>query len=295
MDLTLSFKQTFDAMKRDKNILDFDDIEHFALSILVKAEEDGRCVPTETALEYRSYFHEILIDEYQDSNLVQEYILSCISGEDEGRYNRFMVGDVKQSIYKFRLARPELFLEKYEAYADAVHDNIEITAEKIDLHQNFRSRKEVLNSTNKVFEQIMGKDVGGIIYDDLAALHEGAVYPVRAMSGVEGESDERAAAVSVDQTDNPNDTELLLYQTGEKPEDISNKEQEAYGVALKIKELMRTFQVTDRESGAFRKLAYSDIVILLRTVSGWDEVFKRVLEEEGIPVHMTSQIGRAHV
>lgn len=291
VDLTLLFKQTFDAMKRDKNILDFDDIEHFALSILVKAEEDGRCVPTETALEYRSYFHEILIDEYQDSNLVQEYILSCISGEDEGRYNRFMVGDVKQSIYKFRLARPELFLEKYEAYADAAHDNIEITAEKIDLHQNFRSRKEVLNSTNKVFEQIMGKDVGGIVYDDLAALHEGAVYPVRAMSGVEGESDERAAVVSVDQTDNPNDTELLLYQTGEKPEDVSNKEQEAYGVALKIKELMRTFQVTDRESGAFRKLAYSDIVILLRTVSGWDEVFKRVLEEEGIPVHMTSRTG----
>lgn len=294
VDLTLAFKQTFDAMKRDKNILDFDDIEHFALSILVKDEGEGSCVPTETALEYRSYFHEILIDEYQDSNLVQEYILSCISGEDEGRYNRFMVGDVKQSIYKFRLARPELFLEKYEAYTESGsngHDNIEVIAEKIDLHQNFRSRKEVLNSTNKVFEQIMGKDVGGIVYDDLAALHEGAVYPVQMGIDAAGESDERLQGVGVGQADSPNDTELLLYQTGEKPEDVSTKEQEAYGVALRIKELMRTFQVTDKESGTFRKLAYSDIVILLRTVSGWDEVFKRVLEEEGIPVHMTSRTG----
>lgn len=267
VDLALAFKEAFDAKKRDKNILDFDDIEHFALSILVK-EEDDRCVPTETALEYRNYFHEILIDEYQDSNLVQEYILSCISGEDEGRYNRFMVGDVKQSIYKFRLARPELFLEKYEAYGRQQMDG---QAEKIDLHQNFRSRIEVLNSTNTVFGQIMGKDVGGIVYDDLAALHAGAVYPA--------------------QTGDPNATELLLYRTDAKPDDISAKEQEAYGVAIKIKELMREFRVTDKESGALRQLTYRDIVILLRTTSGWDEIFKRILEEEGIPVHMTSRTG----
>ncbi len=281
VDLALAFKRTFDAKKRDKNILDFNDIEHFALTILVKGEENGRCVPTETALEYRSYFHEILIDEYQDSNLVQEYILSCISGEEEGRYNRFMVGDVKQSIYKFRLARPELFLEKYEAYAGQEETETGnnrqpggagIKAGRIDLHQNFRSRREVLDSTNMVFEQIMGKDVGGLVYDDLAALHPGAVYPAHT-------------------ADNPNLTELLLFRTGEQPEDVSTKEQEAYGVAARIKELMREFPVTDRESGGFRRLAYRDIVILLRTTSGWDEVFKRVLEEEGIPVHMISRTG----
>ena len=270
MDVTLAFKKAFDAKKRDKNILDFDDVEHFALSILVKNDEDGRCVPTPTALEYRSFFHEILIDEYQDSNLVQEYILSCISGEDEGRYNRFMVGDVKQSIYKFRLARPELFLEKYEAYGQQAAGPV-ITAEKIDLHQNFRSRREVLNSANTVFEQIMGKEVGGIVYDDLAALHMGAVYP---------EQDEEINA-----------TELLLFRTDEKPEDISAKEQEAYGVAAKIKELMRDYQVTDQGSGELRSLSYRDIVILLRTVSGWDEIFKKTLEEEGIPVHTTSRTG----
>lgn len=268
VDLTLAFKEAFDVKKRDKNILDFDDIEHFALTILVKEEADGRCVPTETALEYRNYFHEILIDEYQDSNLVQEYILSCISGENEGRYNRFMVGDVKQSIYKFRLARPELFLEKYDAYGSGE----QVTAEKIDLHQNFRSRREVLNSTNTVFAQIMGKEVGGIVYDDLAALHEGAVYPQQ-------------------EADDSNATEFLLYRTDGKPEDVSAKEQEAYGVAMKIKEMMREFRVTDKESGELRQLAYRDIVILLRTTSGWDEVFKRVLEDEGIPVHMTSRTG----
>ena len=271
VDLTLAFKKAFDETKRDKNILDFDDIEHFALSILVENGENGNCVPTRTALEYRSYFHEILIDEYQDSNLVQEYILSCISGEDEGRYNRFMVGDVKQSIYKFRLARPELFLEKYVSYGQQT-DQEAMKAEKIDLHQNFRSRREVLDSVNTVFEQLMGEDVGGIVYDELAALHPGAVYPEQDLDGY-------------------NDTELLLFRTDEKPEELTAKEQEAYGVAAKIKEMLKEFRVTDKESGALRPLCYRDIVILMRTVSGWDEVFKKVLEGEGIPVHMTSRTG----
>ena len=299
VDLTTAFKEAFDAKKRDKNVLDFDDIEHFALEILVRRSADGNCVPTETALEYRSYFHEILIDEYQDSNLVQEYILSCISGEDEGRYNRFMVGDVKQSIYKFRLARPELFLEKYETYGQQETEWTEESgwetgqkqcgrAEKIDLHQNFRSRQEILNSTNTVFEQIMGKDVGGIVYDDLAALHPGAEYPAQQTAEAEVVSQ---AEDTESRTENPNVTELLLFRTDEKPEDLSVKEQEAYGVAAKIKELMREFWVTDKESGMLRRLSYRDIVILLRTTSGWDEVFKSVLEQEGIPVHMTSRTG----
>ncbi len=302
IDLVLAFKKAFDDKKREKNLLDFDDIEHFALSILLRVDQDGQLSATETALEYRSYFQEILIDEYQDSNLVQEYLLSCISGEDEGKYNRFMVGDVKQSIYKFRMARPELFLEKYNAYADieddAAGDAADDTADdaagdtaddaaddaaaesfalcgakcgkvRIDLHQNFRSRYEILNSTNAVFGRIMGKETGGIVYDEQAALHTGADYPES--SG--------------------NQTELLLFMTQEKPEEISVKEQEAYGVAMRIKRLMREFQVTDKETGKLRRLSYRDIVILLRTASGWDEVFKNTLEKEQIPVHMTSRTG----
>lgn len=295
VDLTLSFKTAFDEAKREKNILDFDDIEHLALQILLRGEGDGYA-PTETALAYRSRFHEILIDEYQDSNLVQEYLLAAVSGESEGRYNRFMVGDVKQSIYKFRLARPELFLEKQEAYGGA-----EEHARRIDLHQNFRSRREVIDSVNAVFARMMGKEMGGIVYDEKAALHPGAAYPVR-----EGGLSEDASNV----------TQLLLFReekvsaessvqdgTGaqaasEKREaneesagTLSAKEQEAYGVAAQIKTLLREFQVTDKETGALRRAAFRDIVILLRTLSGWDEVFKRVLEEEGIPVHVTSRTG----
>ncbi len=270
VDLTLAFKEAFDRAKREKNILDFDDIEHFALQTLLRREGDSY-VPTETALAYRSRFHEIMIDEYQDSNLVQEYLLSCISGESEGRYNRFMVGDVKQSIYKFRLARPELFLEKQEVYGSGAEN-----ARRIDLHQNFRSRREVIDSVNAVFARIMGKELGGIAYDEKAALHPGASYPGQA----EGLSEETS-----------NVTELILFQEEKKEAEASAKEQEAYGVAARIKELLRDFRVTDRETGMLRKASFRDIVILLRTLSGWDEVFKRVLEEEGIPVHVTSRTG----
>lgn len=282
LDLTLAFKEAFDKAKRERNILDFDDIEHFALQVLVR-EEEGGYVPTETALDYRSRFHEILIDEYQDSNLVQEYLLSCISGEAQGRYNRFMVGDVKQSIYKFRLARPELFLEKHEAYGQAGNH-----AMRIDLHQNFRSRREVLDSVNAVFARIMGREMGGIVYDENAALHLGASYPQKE-EGLPAEAS--------------NVTELLLFQEEKVPAEqtareseseaaqLTPKEQEAYGVAARIKRLLKDFQVTDKETGTLRRVMYRDIVILLRTLSGWDEVFKRVLEEAGIPVHVTARTG----
>lgn len=293
IDLTLAFQEAFDEAKRERNVLDFDDIEHFALQVLVR-EEEGSYVPTETALDYRSRFHEILIDEYQDSNLVQEYLLSCISGESQGKYNRFMVGDVKQSIYKFRLARPELFLEKHEAYGQAGNH-----AMRIDLHQNFRSREEVLTSVNAVFTRMMGKEMGGIVYDENAALHLGASYPQR--------EEEPLAEAS-------NMTELLLFREEKIPveqtaqgdsaagaetaqeskkasTELSAKEQEAYGIAARIKTLLKEFQVTDKETGTLRRPRYSDIVILLRTLSGWDEAFKRVLEEEGIPVHVTARTG----
>lgn len=269
VDLTLAFKAAYDAAKRDKNILDFDDIEHFALQILLRREGDGY-VPTETALAYRDRFHEILIDEYQDSNMVQEYLLSCISGESEGRYNRFMVGDVKQSIYKFRLARPELFLEKQEVYGRG-----EENARRIDLHQNFRSRGAVIDSVNTVFARIMGKEMGGIVYDEKAALYAGASYP------------EREGGLSEDVS---NVTQFLLFRE-EAEAELSAKEQEAYGVAAQIRTLLGEFQVADKETGGLRRASYRDIVILLRTLSGWDEVFKRVLEEEGIPVHVTSRTG----
>lgn len=144
-------------------------MEHFALEILVK-KEDGEIRYTQAADEFSDRFEEILIDEYQDSNLVQETLLQSVSQLRFGRHNLFMVGDVKQSIYRFRLARPELFMEKYETYSLE-----ESVCQRIDLHKNFRSRAGVLKGVNQIFYRIMGKDLGAVEYDADAALYPGAV------------------------------------------------------------------------------------------------------------------------
>ncbi|MCQ2540628.1 MAG: PD-(D/E)XK nuclease family protein, partial [Acetatifactor sp.] len=178
-------------------------------------------------------------------------------------YNYFMVGDVKQSIYRFRLARPQLFLDKYHSYEE---DGEKI---RIDLAKNFRSRAEVLDAVNGVFGHIMRREVGDIDYDDSAALHLGAEYP-------ENTGDE---------------AELLLVEKPAKDSDESAKEAEASAVAHKIKDLMGSLQVTDKESKVLRPVRYSDIVILLRTTTGWDEVFRKVLENQGIPAYASSKSG----
>lgn len=298
LDLVLEFDRRLLAAKQERHLIDFSDMEHYALQILLKREKveesDGtgtdrtetkyRIVPSDVAMEYRQYFQEILIDEYQDSNLVQEYLLSAISGEEEGRYNRFMVGDVKQSIYKFRLARPELFLEKYDTYQE--------TGDlcRIDLAKNFRSRIQVVDAVNGVFSRIMSREIGGIAYDDKAALYPGAVYPA--------------------QEDPAYGSELLLIRKPEKGEreesgigeqhaegagvlvDYDNVRQlEALAIAARIKQLKGSLQVMEKSAGELRPVRYSDMVILLRTTSGWDEEFKKILEQQGIPVYITSKTG----
>ena len=298
LDLVLEFDRRLLAAKQERHLIDFSDMEHYALQILLKrekVEESGgtgtdrtetkyRIVPSDVAMEYRQYFQEILIDEYQDSNLVQEYLLSAISGEEEGRYNRFMVGDVKQSIYKFRLARPELFLEKYDTYQEAGD------LCRIDLAKNFRSRIQVVDAVNDVFSRIMSREIGGIAYDDKAALYPGAVYPA--------------------QEDPAYGSELLLIRKPEKGEreesgigeqhaegagvlvDYDNVRQlEALAIAARIKQLKGSLQVMEKSTGELRPVRYSDMVILLRTTSGWDEEFKKILEQQGIPVYITSKTG----
>lgn len=314
IDLTLAFKEALDRKKRDNNIIDFSDMEHLALSILVrKAEESTKSyVSSPTALDYRDYFEEILIDEYQDSNLVQEMILESISGEENGKFNRFMVGDVKQSIYKFRLARPEIFMEKYEEYGKGGEKK-----RRIDLHKNFRSRQEVLDSVNFIFSRIMGKCLGGVEYDEEAALYPGALYPVQEeMNGkspncmelllIRKETEEKggeeggagngakaeagmASGEAKAEAGTPSGPEEAAGQ--QERRSLSDRQREAYAVAQRIKELAGHFLVTDKESGELRKASYKDIVILLRTNAGWDEDFKSVLKEEGIPSHVLSRTG----
>ena len=270
LGLTEDFIRRFNEKKREKNLLDFHDMEHMALSILTRREE-GRVIPTPTAVEMRESYAEIMIDEYQDSNLVQEFLLKSISGEETGHYNRFMVGDVKQSIYKFRLARPELFMEKFEAYRGAREGEPAPRERRIDLKKNFRSRRQVTDSVNQVFSCIMGRDLGGVAYDEDAALYPGAVYP-------EPEGGEELYQ-----------TELLLTEGGE--DGLEDKEREALAVAGRIRELVGSLPVTDGVTKELRPARYGDMVILLRTTAGWDETFKKVLEECGIPVYITSRTG----
>ena len=262
VSLVLTYERMLTQKKREANIIDFGDMEHLALQILL-TKEDGEIVPTKAAKEYRECFDEILIDEYQDSNLVQEYLLTAVSGEQDGRNNRFMVGDVKQSIYKFRLARPELFMEKYHTYTKE-----ESNCQRIDLHKNFRSRREVLEGVNTLFQKIMGQELGGIVYDEDAALYEGASYP----------------------ENTGNDMEYLIF-TQEEESGESVRSFEARAIAAKIRTLYQSFQVTDKETGALRPVQYRDMVILLRTNSGWAQEFKETLQKEGIPAYVSLRTG----
>ena len=278
LGLVVSYKEKLDGKKRRENIIDFHDMEHFALDILLKKEEGGAIHPSPAALEYREFFQEILIDEYQDSNLVQELLLKSISGEEEGNFNRFMVGDVKQSIYKFRLARPELFMEKYNSYSK--EDSL---CQRIDLHKNFRIRPQVLESVNSLFYRIMGKELGGVAYNEEAALYPGAVYPKAPISPVPGQEGEYY------DTEYYGTEYYVIGKDGASP--FTVREQEAAAIARRIQELHRDFQVTDKETGKLRPVRYGDMVILLRATAGWAEEFKGVLEREGIPAYVTSRTG----
>lgn len=263
--LTKQFADEFAAAKRRKNLVDFHDVEHFALQILVDEETEKA---KKTAEEFRDTFEEIMIDEYQDSNEVQETLLRSISREERGENNIFMVGDVKQSIYRFRLARPELFMKKYDSYSLE-----ESTTQRIDLHKNFRSREEVLTCTNDIFYKIMVRSLGNVEYDAEAALYPGASYPVSA--------DFTPEILLADSND-----ELL-----EDTELSDKKTLEAKIVAEEIRHLMKTQPVTDKATGTLRAARYSDIVILLRSLSGWADSLVEVLNENGIPAHTVSSTG----
>lgn len=261
--LVKDFANAYTRKKQSKNIIDFSDMEHYALRILTR-EENGKLVPSPAAKEYQEKFEEVMIDEYQDSNYVQEAILTSVSSVADGKYNIFMVGDVKQSIYRFRLARPELFMDKYHKYAEE-----EAKEQRIDLHKNFRSRREVLESTNYIFRQIMTSGFGGIEYDDKAALYVGADYEEKP----------------------ENETEVLFLDVSERAEDLTVRETEGLAVAKRIKELVGNHPVFDKKTGEYRKAEYRDIVVLTRSIKGWTDVFLRILKEEGVPAYSISKEG----
>lgn len=265
--LSLEFYDAMEAVKTRKRVFDFSDIEHFALRILV---DEQTLEPTETAREFSKHFEEIMIDEYQDSNQVQEDILTAISREHQGVGNMFMVGDVKQSIYRFRMARPELFMEKYNTYTsdDSAH-------QRIDLHKNFRSRNEVLDFTNDIFYKIMAADLGNVQYDDDAALYPGASYPKETM---------RPELLLVDYKDEDL-SEIIEDEDGDKVQI------EALLIANRIRSLMESGMVTDKKTGQLRAVQYRDIVILSRSVATWGNTVAAVLKDCDIPAHVESNTG----
>lgn len=281
--LTMEFMEDYQNKKIEKNLVDYHDLEHYALQILIEKEEESWKV-TEAAKEYQDIFSEVMIDEYQDSNLVQEMLLKAVSRESRQMNNIFMVGDVKQSIYKFRLARPELFMEKYNSYS--LSDSKQ---QRIDLDKNFRSRNEVLAATNFIFHQIMADVIGGIDYNKECALYLGGSYlePVN-------ERDYEAEVMIIDldstkEADEEGKKESLLDDM-----DYTAKELEAKAIAARIKEFVNQengLQVIDKKTKEYRRVRYSDIVILLRTMAGWAETFTAILMAEGIPAHAGSQTG----
>lgn len=272
-ELVNRFAIMFADQKQRKHLIDYNDMEQFALQILTE-EKEGELIPSQTAREYQEQFYEVMIDEYQDSNLIQEAILTSVSTVSREKYNIFMVGDVKQSIYRFRLSRPELFMEKYDSYSSEDSE-----MQKIDLHKNFRSRPEVLDGVNYIFRQIMRRDLGGIVYDEQAALYPGAEF--EPVIGADGKSAYEMELLLVDAQKTGNEFELS----------DNNKQLEVRVIAKRIKELLRTAKVTDKASGQLRPAEYRDIVILMRSVKGWADVVSSILAEEGIPAYIGSTEG----
>ena len=264
--LTQSFSKAYQAEKKRRNIIDFNDLEHFALQILVDSQTRQ---PSDTAKKIQEQYQYIMIDEYQDSNLVQEIILNSIARKDPEPKNIFMVGDVKQSIYRFRLARPELFMEKYDRYG--AEDESGVTGQRINLHQNFRSRTQVIDLVNSIFRQIMKKDLGGIEYNKDAELVPGADYPINEEADFLGE--------------------LILVNQDTKIELASSAQKEGLAIAQTIYRILEDNFVTDSETKELRKPRFSDIVILSRSLSNWAEPVKEVLEDCGIPVFSSLTTG----
>lgn len=276
-ELIIDFDKEFKKSKKEKNIVDFSDIEHLALEILIKEKED-KIESSEIAKKYQEKFTEIAIDEYQDSNLVQEYILTSISKGN----NIFMVGDVKQSIYKFRQAMPDLFLSKYRDYSENIANEKGL---KIKLFKNFRSRENVLGFTNLIFENIMGQELGEINYTEEEYLNLGAAYK-ESKEDLISEIDILDPA-EVEETQEENEAQKENQEeTQEEQEKIEDIELEAKYVAKKIRDLLDSeFQIYDNKKEKFRKIELKDIVILLRSTKNKANILEKELVKQNIDVY----------
>lgn len=257
--LVVRFTQLYGEKKADRGIVDFNDLEHYGLRILANDL---------VAKEYREKFEYIFVDEYQDSNIVQETLIQSIKRKD----NLFMVGDVKQSIYRFRLADPTLFIEKYQTFGTDEGD----INRRIDLAKNFRSRGQILNGVNYIFNNVMSKELGEIDYDDKAALYQGAEFKPIKDPSIEVNLIEKNMEIDED--------------IEEELQELADIEVEARIVAKKIKDVLNE-EIYDNKTKDYRKVEFKDIVVLLRTTKDWAQSFLESFIKEGIPAYADANTG----
>ncbi|GGD71563.1 helicase-exonuclease AddAB subunit AddA [Paenibacillus nasutitermitis] len=307
-ELVITFGSRFEEAKREKGLIDFGDMEHYCLRILRDpASTPELTIPSAAALEYQRQFDEILLDEYQDTNMVQEAIVSLLARQGAG--NRFMVGDVKQSIYRFRLAEPNLFLQKYKAYSLSESGSGSSGPDsgiRIDLARNFRSRSQVVDGVNNVFRSIMREKVAEMDYDDRAELVCGASFPPADEGGASeryevefalvdrgsGAKDSEAAFSSEESEDG---SDSSPSSAAEEALDLQTVQLEARYIAAQIARLKgmdsvfgrgeAPFEVYDGKRRRKRSLAWRDIVILLRADKQWAPVIIEELQAYGIPAY----------
>lgn len=307
--LVVAFGSRYENAKREKGLLDFSDLEHYCLRILRTPDSSPEEIrPSEAALQYQLQFKEILLDEYQDTNMVQEAIVALISRQPIG--NRFMVGDVKQSIYRFRLAEPGLFLQKYEAYQSDRH--IQADGTRIDLARNFRSRRQIVDAVNMLFRQLMNKQVTELDYDQAAELQFGASY-FPELPETEDSKGRLAAeliliekgqggsvydldgeAASDDDSENESSEESSSNDLLNAAE-METARLEARAIAARIRQMLgdeggKPYQVFDGKGG-LRAATYKDMVILLRATQAWAPLMVEELRLEGIPAYAEFSTG----
>lgn len=289
--LVIKFKEKFDKKKRERGIIDFNDQEHFALEILKNCDEDGNEFPSDIAISLRDKFEEILVDEYQDSNDVQEELVTLISRKKAGFRNRFMVGDLKQSIYRFRMAKPELFKDKKDSYSrEEGQDNRLIT-----LHKNFRSREEVIDGINYFFRLLMSEKVGELEYNEEEELKLGADYiPLEEAGEVGGPLEFHI--ISLDDEDENKEEQEELSEEEIEEEELSSIQVEARFVGERIKELMalkkeKAFKVYDKNINGYRNVTFKDIVILLRSGNKFAPIFVEEFKKLDIPLYAEAGTG----
>ena len=275
VELTIAFHKAYRDMKQEQGIMDFSDLEHLCLALLVEPGTEDNPQPSDVAKELQDTFKEIMVDEYQDTNGVQETIINLISRVD----NRFYVGDVKQAIYSFRMADSSLFMEKYNTYGDT--DAVE---RRIDLAKNFRSHENILVATNFLFYQIMTEEAAELNYTEAESLIPGRIVEDAPEDWVGGDVELQLLDVS-------KDTLSASESDEDEGDDLENNERELDFIIQKIKEIHGAKKKVQNPDGTFRQIEWRDFAILRRSLAGWGTRAVEAMRQAGIPAVVNERDG----